>query len=158
MARAGDTAAAEKLAADLDKSFPADTLVQRYSLPAIRAAVALQRKDPKLAVELLQASSAIELGDSAILIPAYLRGEAYLALRDGNSAALEFQKFLDHRGLVGNFAWGALAQLQLAGAYVLSGDKPKAKNAYQNFLALWKDADSDLPVLKEAKAEYTNLR
>jgi eukaryotic-like serine/threonine-protein kinase len=158
MARAGDTAAAEKLAADLDKSFPADTLVQRYSLPAIRAAVALQRKDPKLAVELLQASSAIELGDSAILIPAYLRGEAYLALRDGNSAALEFQKFLDHRGLVGNFAWGALAQLQLARAYVLSGDKPKAKNAYQNFLALWKDADSDLPVLKEAKAEYTNLR
>jgi tetratricopeptide (TPR) repeat protein/predicted Ser/Thr protein kinase len=157
-ARAGDTAAAEKLAAELDKSYPLDTLVQRYWLPSIRAAVALQREDPKRAIELLQVSSSIELGDGAGLISVYLRGEAYLMLHEGGSAAAEFQKFIDHRGLVGNFPWGALAQLQLARAYVLSGDQTKAKTAYRNFLALWKDADPDIPILKEAKGEYANLQ
>jgi eukaryotic-like serine/threonine-protein kinase len=158
LARTGDTTAAEKLAAVLDKSFPLDTLVQRYWLPTIRAAVALQRKDPQRAVELLQASSPIELGNTSYLLPVYLRGEAYLALHNGNLAAAEFQKYIDHRGLVGNFAWGPLAQLQLARAYILSGDKIKAKAAYQNFLAIMKDADSDLPVVKDAKAEYANLQ
>jgi DNA-binding winged helix-turn-helix (wHTH) protein/tetratricopeptide (TPR) repeat protein len=155
LARAGDTAGAEKLAAQLDKAFPLDTLVQRYRLPTIRAAVALQRKDPNRAVELLRAASAIELGDEGNrLFPVYLRGEAYLMLHDGNRAAAEFQKFIDHHGLTGNFAWGAPARLQLGRAFALSGDKTKAKTAYQDFLMLWKDADTDIPILKQAKAEY----
>ena len=112
---------AEKLAAELDESFPLDTLVQRYWLPTIRAAVALEHKDPNRAVELLQAASAIELGQptklTVSLCPVYLRGEAYLMLHDGNAAAAEFQKFIDHRGLVANFPWGALARLGLARAY-----------------------------------------
>ena len=158
LARAGDTAGAEKLAAQLDKDFPLDTLVQRYRLPTIRAAVALQRKDPNRAVELLQAASAIELGDYGYrLFPVYLRGEAYLMLHDGNRAAAEFQKFIDHHSLMGNFAWGAPARLRLGRAYALSGDKTKAKAAYQDFLTLWKDADPDIPILKQAKAEYAKL-
>ena len=119
MARAGDTSAAEKLADELDKSFPVDTIVQRYRLPTIRAAIALQRKDPNQAIELLQVTSPIELGDVGYLLPVYLRGEAYLMLHDGKAAAVEFQKFIDHRGLVANFPWGALARLGLARAYAL---------------------------------------
>ena len=91
------------------------------------------------------------------LAPVYMRGEAYLALGDGNRAATEFQKFVDQRGVVGNFSWGALARLGLARAYVLEGDTAEAKAAYQDFLTLWKDADSDIPILKEAKAEYAKL-
>jgi serine/threonine protein kinase/tetratricopeptide (TPR) repeat protein len=157
LARAGDTAGAEKLAAELDKTYPLDTLVRKYRLPVIRAAVALQRKDPSRAIELLQEASAIELGDSGQLLPAYLRGEAYLMLQDGNAAAVEFQKFIDHRGLVGNFPWGALARLQIGRAYALQGEPAKARAAYQDFLTLWKDADPDIPILKQAKAEYAKL-
>jgi eukaryotic-like serine/threonine-protein kinase len=159
LARAGDTAGAEKLAAQLDKAFPLDTLVQRYRLPTIRAAVALQRKDPNRAVELLRAASAIELGDVGNrLFPVYLRGEAYLMLHDGNRAAAEFHKLIDRHNLTGNFAWGAPARLQLGRAFALSGDKTKAKAAYQDFLTLWKDADPDILILKEAKAEYAMLQ
>jgi len=158
LALTGDTAAAEKLAAELDRTFPLDTLVQRYWLPAISAAVALQRKDPKRAVELLQVTGPIELGDNGDFSPIYLRGEAYLMLRDGNAAAAEFQKFIDHRGRVGNFPWGALARLQLARACALSGDKTKAKIAYQDFLTLWRDADPEIPILKQAKSEYAKLQ
>jgi DNA-binding winged helix-turn-helix (wHTH) protein/tetratricopeptide (TPR) repeat protein len=157
LALTGDTATAEKLAAELDRTFPLDTLVQRYWLPAISAAVALKRKDPKRAVELLQLTSPIELGDNGDFLPIYLRGEAYLMLRDGNAAAAEFQKLVDHRGRVGSFPWAALARLQLARACALSGDKTKAKNAYQDFLTLWRDADPDIPILKQAKAEYARL-
>jgi len=114
LARAGDTAGAEKLAAELDKTFPLDTLVQRYWLPTIRAGVALERQDPNRAIELLKVASPLELyppaGLTISICPAYLRGEAYLMLQDGNAAAAEFQKFIDHRGLVGNFPWGALAR------------------------------------------------
>ncbi len=167
LARAGDTARAEKLAAELDKTFPLDTLVQRYWLPTIRAAVALQRKDPNRAIELLKVASPIELGHptgvNVYLCPVYLRGEAYLMLHDGNAAAAEFQKFIDHYGLVGNFPWGALARLGLARAYALEAAKDpaardKARAAYQNFLTLWKDADPDIPIYKQAKAEYARLR
>ena len=158
LALAGDTAAAEKLAAELDQTFPVDTLAQRYWLPAIGAAVALQHKDPKRVVELLRVTGPIELGDHGDLYPIYLRGEAYLMLRDGNAAATEFQKFIDHRGLVWNSPWGAVARLQLARACALSGDKTKAKIAYQDFLTLWKDADPDTPVLKQAKVEYAKLQ
>jgi eukaryotic-like serine/threonine-protein kinase len=157
MAQAGDTAAAEKLAAGLDKDFPVDTLVQRYWLPAIRAAIALKRKDPSRAVELLQVTNAIELGDFRLIV-VLLRGEAYLMLHDGNHAAAEFQKFIDHRSWVANAEWGALAHLGLARAYALQGDIVKAKAAYQDFLTLWKDADPDIPLLQQAKAEYGKLR
>jgi tetratricopeptide (TPR) repeat protein len=166
LARAGDTAGAEKLAAELDKTFPLDTLVQRYWLPTIRAAVALERKDPNRAIELLKVASTSELGLSPNLTirlcPAYVRGDAYLMLHDGNAAAAEFQKFIDHRGVVMNFPWGALARLGLARAYALEAGVgaplqqdalAKARAAYQDFLSLWKDADPDIPILKEAKAE-----
>ena len=162
LARAGDTTGAEKLAAELDKTFPLDTLVQRYWLPTIRAAVALEHKDPNRAIELLQEANTIELGQptnlTIFLCPPYLRGEAYLMLHDGNRAAAEFQKFIDHRGVVMNFPWGALARLGLARAYTMQRDTAKARAAYQDFLALWKDADPDIPILKEAKAEYAKLQ
>jgi hypothetical protein len=93
-----------------------------------------------------------------ILVPVYVRGEAYLALRDGDLAATEFQKFVEHRGLVANFPWGALARLGLARACVLQGDTAKARTAYQDFLTLWKDADPDIPILIAAKAEYAKLK
>jgi len=163
LARAGDTAGAEKLAADLDKTYPLDTLVQRNWLPTIRAAVALERKDPNRAIELLKETSTIELGQSTIsltvfLCPVYIRGEANLMLHDGNAAAAEFQKFIDHRGVVVNFPWGALARLGLARAYAMQGDTAKAKEAYQDFLTLWKDADPDIPIHIAAKAEYAKLQ
>ena len=132
MALAGDTAAAEKLAAGLDKAFPLDTLVQRYWLPAIRAAIALQRKDPGRAIELLQVTNAIELEDFRLIV-VHLRGQAYLMLHDGNHAAAEFQKFIDHRTLVSNAEWGALARLGLARAYTIQGNTTKARAAYQDF-------------------------
>src|SRR5580692_11227635 len=163
LACAGDTAGAEKLAAELDKTFPLDTIVQRYWLPTIRAAVAMERKDPNRAIELLKDTSTIELGQAPsslniFLCPAYIRGEAYLMLHDGNRATAEFQKFIDHRGVVVNFPWGALAGLGLARAYALQGDTAKAKAAYQDFLTLWKDADPDIPILIAAKAEYARLQ
>ena len=162
LARAGDTAEAEKLAAELDKTFPLGTLVQSYWLPTIRAGVALQHQDPGRAIELLKAANTLELGMPAnlpvFLCPVYLRGEAYLMLHDGNRAAAEFQKFIDHRGVVMNFPWGALARLGLARAYAEQGDTTKARAAYKDFLTLWKDADPDVPILKEAKAEYAKLQ
>ena len=192
LARAGDTAGAEKLAAELDKTFPLDTRVQRYWLPTIRAGVALERQDPNRAIELLKVASTVELGSitpdlTIFLCPAYLRGEAYLMLHDGNRAAAEFQKFIDHRGVVMNFPWGALARLGLARAYAVEAGFPvaavydrrvydrrkedgahraplqpealaKARTAYQNFLTIWKDADPDIPILKQAKAEYARLQ
>jgi tetratricopeptide (TPR) repeat protein len=162
LARAGNMAGAEKLAAELDKTYPLDTLVQRYWLPTVRAAVALERKDPNKAIELLKDARVIELGLpvglTIVLCPVYLRGEAYLMLHDGNAAATEFEKFIDHRGLVVNFPWGALAHLQIGRAYVLQGDTAKAKAAYQDFLTLWKDADPDIPILIAARAEYAKLQ
>ena len=156
LARSGDTASAEKLADELDKSYPLSTMVQRYWLPVIRASVAMQRKDPNRAIELLQVVGDLELTNS--LLPAYLRGEAYLMLHDGNRAAAEFQKFIDHRGLVRNKPRGPLARLGLARAYTIQGDTTKARAAYQDFLTIWKDADSDLPILIQAKAEYAKLQ
>ena len=162
LARAGNGAAAEKLADEVDKAYPVDTLVQRYWLPTIQASLALQRKDPERAIELLQTASPIELGEPTqvvvFLCPVYVRGEAYLALKNGFAAAAEFQKFIDHRGIVVNFPWGALARLGLARAYAVQGDTVKSRAAYKNFLDLWKDADPGNPVLQQAKAEYTKLQ
>jgi eukaryotic-like serine/threonine-protein kinase len=162
LARAGDTAGAETLASGLDKGFPVDTVVQSYWLPTIRAAVALERKDPNRAIELLKQTSPIEFGQASnvavFLSPVYVRGEAYLMLQDGRTAAGEFQKFIDRPGIVVNSPWGALARLGLARAYALQGDAAKSRAAYQDFLALWKDADTDIPILKQAKVEYAKLQ
>ena len=163
LARAGDTAGAEKLAAELDKAFPLDTLIQRYWLPTIRAAVYLERKDPNRAIELLKVANPIELSSitadlTIFMCPVYVRGEAYLMLHDGDRAAAEFRKFIEHRGVVMNFPWGALARLGLARAYVMEGDTAKARAAYQDFLAISKDADTDIPIYEQAKAEYAKLQ
>ena len=162
LARAGDTTAAEKLATELDKTLPLDTLVQRYWLPSIRAAVALAHKDPNRAVELLNPASTVELSQptnlTVILCPVFLRGEAYLMLHDTNRAEEEFQKFTDHYGLVLNFPWGPLARIGLARSYAIQGSTVKARAAYQDFLTLWKDADPDIPIFKQAKAEYAKLQ
>jgi eukaryotic-like serine/threonine-protein kinase len=159
LALAGDTSRAEKLADGLDKSFPLNTSVRRYWLPTIRAAVALERKNADKTIELIQVTAPYELGwYGKTGSPIYMRGQAYLMLHNGSTAAAEFQKFLDHPGVVRNFPLGALAHLGLARAYALQGDTPKARSAYQDFFALWKDADPDIPILKEAKAEYAKLR
>jgi len=163
VARAGDAGGAERLAAELDKTFPLDTVVQRYWLPTIRASIALDRKDPNRAVELLKVTNTLELGSPTanlviFICPGYIRGEAHLMQHDGKAAGAEFQKFIDHRGLVMNFPWGALARLGLARAYAMQGETAKAKSAYEDFLTLWKDADPDIPILKQAKAEYAKLQ
>jgi eukaryotic-like serine/threonine-protein kinase len=162
-ARAGKLAPAQKLAAELDKAFPLDTLVQRYWLPSIRAAIALERKDPNRAIESLNGARTIELGQptaalTVFLCPAYLRGQAFLMLHDGNAAAAEFQKLIDHRGLVVNFPWAAMARVGLARAYAMQGDSPKARARYQDFLTLWKSADTNIPILVAAKSEYAKLQ
>jgi serine/threonine protein kinase/tetratricopeptide (TPR) repeat protein len=161
LARAGERAATGKLVAELDKDFPLDTMVQRYWLPTIRAAVALSGHDPKRALELLQPAGAVELGQPSnlvvVLCPVYVRGEAYRALHDGKAAAAEFQKFIEHRGLVSNFPWGALARLGLARSFAMQGDSAKAESSYQDFLTLWKDADPEIPILKLANTEYASL-
>jgi eukaryotic-like serine/threonine-protein kinase len=154
----GDAVRVETLADDLSKRFPEHTIVQSYYLPTLRAQLALIRTDPSRAIETLQAAMPYELSDSGALYPIYVRGESYLAAHRGNKAAAEFQKILDHRGIVVNAPIGALAHLGLGRAYALSGDKTGAKIAYQDFLTLWKDADPDVPILKDAKAEYAKLQ
>jgi eukaryotic-like serine/threonine-protein kinase len=162
LATTGDSAAAERIVTELDKAFPLDTLVQKNWLPVIRATIAMHRDNPMRAIELLQVTSPVELGRSAevgnpSLRPVYLRGKAYLMLHDGNRAAAEFQKFIDHRGLVRNSPWGPLARLGLARAYAMQGDTVKARAAYVDFLTIWKNADPDNPVLQQARAEYAKL-
>ena len=161
----GDSSQAEVLANDLEKRFPEDTSVRFSYLPTLRAVVALKAGKPLDAIELLQTAVPNELGAPAssffgffgALYPVYFRGEAYLAARQSREATVEFQKILDHRGTVVSDPVGALAHLQLGRAYALSGDKTKAKSAYQDFLTLWKDADPDIPILKRAQAEHANL-
>ena len=152
---AGDVAHVRSLTDDLNKRFPLDTLAQSVWLPAIRAQLETNRKAPSSAVELLQAAAPFELGNSnsRCVYPIYLRGQAYLAAGQGAEAAAQFQKILDHRGLAQNCPTGALAHLGLARAYALQKDTAKARAAYQDFLALWKDADPDIPILKQAKSE-----
>jgi predicted Zn-dependent protease len=161
-ARAGDSARALKLADGLAKEAPANTLVNNYWLPTIRAAIEVDQKAPAKAIELLEVASPYELGQpppiGGTLYPIYVRGNAYLVLKKGPEAATEFQKLLDRRGVVINFPLGALAHLGLARAYVLQGDTVKAKAAYQDFLTLWKDADPDIPIFIAAKAEYAKLQ
>jgi eukaryotic-like serine/threonine-protein kinase len=160
LASAGDAARAEALADDLAKRFPQDTLVRFNYLPTIKAQRALNSNQPLKAIEALQVTTPYELGSvgDMTLYPVYVRGEAYLAAHQGKEAAAEFQKILDHQGIVLNEPIGALAHLGLARAYVLQGNTAKMRAAYQDFFALWKDADPDIPILKQAKAEYSKLR
>ena len=157
---AGDSAQVGRLAGDLAKRFPEDTLVQFQYLPMIRAASALSGGSRENAIQALAPAAPYELGSNRVMSlgPIYLRGLAYVAAKQGASGAAEFQKILDHPGIVANEPIGALAHLGLGRAYALSGDKAKAAGAYQDFLALWKNADPDIPILKEAKAEYAKLQ
>jgi hypothetical protein len=158
LAIVGD-AQSQKQADDLSKRFPESTVVQFNYLPTIHAQVALNRNDGSKAIDALQAATPYELGIVLFsLYPINVRGEVYLAAHQGNLAAAEFQKILDHRGVVRNEPIGALAHLGLARAYGLQGDTTKARTKYQDFLTLWKDADPDIPVLKQAKAEYAKLQ
>jgi eukaryotic-like serine/threonine-protein kinase len=173
-AMAGDTARAESLAQDLGKRFPLDTQMQSLWLPAIQAQVALDGKNPAVALNVPQAASPLELGqiqfvaNFSCLYHVYVRGQAYLAAGQGNAAAAEFQKILDHSGIVWNCWTGALAHLGVARANALQSRasqgadadaaRVRALAAYKDFLTLWKDADPDIPILKEAKAEYARLQ
>jgi tetratricopeptide (TPR) repeat protein len=164
LAGSGDTKRPESLMPDLQKRFPFHTMLQSYWLPTIRAQIALVNKQPQQAIGMLQASVPVELGSPLstqgppCLYPVYMRGEAYLAAGQGSAAAAEFQKLIDHRGITWSCTTGALARLGLGRAYTLAGDKTKAHAAYQDFLTLWKDADPDIPILNEAKAEYAKLQ
>jgi len=163
LARAGDAAKAQVICRALQKDYPSDTQLRVYWLPVVKGAIQIAKGDWASAVAVLEEARPYELGapgpfSVGTLYPAYLRGQAYLQAHDGTAAAAEFQKFLDHRTLVLNFPLAALAHLQLGRAYVLQGDTSKAKAAYQDFLTLWKDADPDIPILKQAKAEYRKLQ
>ena len=164
LAFSGNAAQARTLADDLGNRFPEDTLVKFKYQPTIDAQLALSRNDPWKAVNILQVAAPYELGlpgagaFSPTLYPVYVRGKAYLAAHRGSEAVVEFQKILDERSIVQNETIGALAHLGRGRAYVLQGDTAKAKSAYQDFLTLWKDADPDIPILKEAKAEYEKLK
>jgi len=163
-ALAGDTAHAQSLADDLADAFPQDTVVQSVWLPTIRAQIETDRKRPAESIELLRAALPYDLGmisgsaPNSCLYPVYIRAEAYLSAEKGLAAATEFERILDHRGLVWNCATGALAHLGLARAYVMQGETVKARAAYQDFLTLWKDADPDIPILIAAKTEYAKLQ
>ncbi len=163
LARAGSLPRSENLANELAKVNPSNTILNFYWLPTIRAARELALNQPANAVEVLQGTGAYELGipppsGPGTLYPVYVRGEAFLRLRQPGKAIDEFQKFLDHRGVVRNFPLCALAHLQLGRAFALAGDKLKAAAAYQDFFNLWKDADPDIPILKQAKVEYAKLQ
>jgi serine/threonine protein kinase/Flp pilus assembly protein TadD len=161
-ARSGDAGKAQQLADKLDRETPLDTMIQGYWLPTIRASIALAGGDGKKAVELLRAASPYELGQppqfqSSTMYPIYVRGQAFLKQGLGQQAAVEFQKILDHPGLVVNFPLGTLARLELGRARALGGDKGAAKVAYEEFFSEWKDGDANLVILKEAKSESGKL-
>jgi tetratricopeptide (TPR) repeat protein len=161
LARAGDAAGAERILEQLAKDFPADTMLNSVWIPVARASAEVRHDNPARAIALLESARPYELGGGPVAcgyVPAYVRGEAYLKARDGNNAAAEYQKILDHRGTDPTNVLYTLARLGLGRAYALQGDNGKAKAAYQDFFAAWKDADPDIPILKQAKAEYAKLQ
>jgi len=163
LARAGEFSQAKAIIDTLKKSEGTNMYLKDYWFPVVEASMDLAQHAPDRAIIALEPSLPYELGsptpeNTGTLQPAYLRGLAYLAQKNGAAAAAEFQKLIDHTGVVQNFLLGSLARLQLARAYAVSGDSVKAKSAYQNFLTLWKDADPDVPILKQAQAEYTRLK
>ncbi len=166
LAFSGDTSRSEALAGDLEKRFPEDTFVKFTYAPVLHALTLLARGEPTQSLERLQIATQYELAVNGLnwtsfclggLHSAYVRGEAFLAEHRYTEAAAEFQKILDHRGIVGLDPIGALAHLQLGRVFALSRDKTKAKAAYETFLALWKNADPEVPILKSGKAEYDRL-
>ena len=160
-ARIGDLPRATALVDKLNKDFPVSSVQQIYWQPTIRAAIELSRKNPDKAIALLQTATPYELGGPSPLgglYPVFVRGQAFLQAHQGPQAAAEFQKIIDHKGIVQNLPIGALAHLNLGRSYALQGDPARARAAYQDFLALWKDADPEIPILKEAKAEYAKLQ
>jgi len=158
LALSNDAGQAQRLIDDLAKRFPSATLLNIVSLPTARAAIEIQRGNPAKAIEFLRPAGPYELGNHAQFIPIYVRGLAYLRARQGVQAAAEFQKILDHRGVGPLSPLYALAHLGSARAYALAGETSKSRTAYQDFLALWKDADPDIPILQAAKAEYAKLK
>jgi serine/threonine protein kinase/tetratricopeptide (TPR) repeat protein len=161
LARSDETTQSRTILEGLQKSEPTNTYLKVYWFPVIEASIAMAQQAPDRAVVALEPALPYEFGNpppGGTMYPPYVRGLAYLAQKNGPAAAAEFQKFLDHPGIVQNFLLGSLARLQLARAYAVSGDTAKAKAAYQDFLTLWKDADPDIPILKEAKAESAKLR
>ena len=163
LARIGETARAKRLVEELARNYPSNAMLKFYWLPNINAAIELKEGHSSPALVLLEASAPYELGwppplQVGTLYPAYLRGQAYLLTHDGAAAAAEFRKLLDHKGIVANFVTGAMAHLQIGRAYAMAGDTAMARAAYRDFLTLWTDADPDVPILKEAKAEYAKLQ
>ncbi len=156
-ATCGEGAKAETISSQLSKNYPLDTIVQKVSIPQIRARVALQRGDSAKAIEQLRPTEAYQFGYIADGKPVYLRGLAYLQAKQGSQAVTEFQKILDHKPAFGATPYVSLARLGLARGLALSGDSAKARIAYQDFFTVWKDADPDIPILKEARAEYAKL-
>jgi eukaryotic-like serine/threonine-protein kinase len=164
LSRIGDVGRAERLARDLEERFPLNTAINHYWLPAIQASIEMRRKDPEKALEDLRTAAEYELGTplpqfevGGSLYPVYILGQVYVSLHRGKEAATEFQKLLDQRGVVVNCPLGALARLELGRAYATQGDTVRSRAAYQEFFRLWKDADPEIPILKQAKAEYAKL-
>jgi ATP/maltotriose-dependent transcriptional regulator MalT len=155
-ALAGDATRAQAVATDLANRYPKNVLISSYYVPTIRAVVELNRGNASAAIDLIQTTAPYEA--QSCMDAVYARGQAYLASHQGNAAAAEFQKMLDHRGLMNVCPLVSLAHLGLARSRSLSGDTAGARTAYQDFFALWKDADPDIPILKEAKAEYEKLK
>ena len=158
LALAGDTTQAMEVVHHIESQTPPGTFMDKVTHTEFRGAIELNRGNAMRALEYLGPAASFEAGWYLLYRPAYLRGEAYLLAHRGQEAAAEFQKIIDHRGVVVNQPFGALAHLGLARAYTMQGDIPKARTSYQDFLTLWKDADPDIPILKQAKAEYANLR
>jgi eukaryotic-like serine/threonine-protein kinase len=164
-ARTGDLPRAKSLAEELQKQFPLNTMLNRYWIPVVRSYIELHAGHPAQALKLLEDTAPYELGfpqpifsEGGLLYPVYVRGQAYLALHQSKEATVQFQKFIDHRTIVANSPLASLARLGLARAYSLQGDSAKARAAYQDFFALWKDADPDIPIFKQAKSEYARLQ
>jgi DNA-binding winged helix-turn-helix (wHTH) protein len=161
LARSGRTAEATRLADQISQEAPLDTSVQKYLVPTVRAAVKLQQHDPSAVIDLLRGTVPYDLAFNVsfdFLYPAYIRGLAYLESGDGRSAAGEFQKLIDNPGLCWGFVTGPLARLQLGRAERLMGDNASARESYEAFLNLWKDADPDVLIYRQAKAEYAQLK
>ncbi|MGA7048153.1 MAG: hypothetical protein WBY98_17955, partial [Candidatus Sulfotelmatobacter sp.] len=162
LARTSDAARAKPLVEELARTYSTNTLIKIYWLPTINGAIEVGKNNSSQALVDLEPAVPYELGWAGSFInylyPAYVRGQVQLMAHNGAAAALEFQKLLDQRGIVTNFVTGSLAHLQIGRAYAMQGDTAKAKVAYKDFLTLWRDADPDIPILKEAKAEYAKLQ
>jgi tetratricopeptide (TPR) repeat protein len=165
LACAGDAAQARAIATELHGEFPLNTTLNHYWLPVAYAYIELRGNHPERAVELMEEAAPFDLAfplpqfsAGGTLYPPYVRGQAYLAVHKGKEAEAAFQKLIDHRTIIANFPFAPLAHLQLGRAYAMQGDTAKAKSAYKDFFTLWKDADPDIPILKQANAEYAKLQ